>query len=84
MSLDSRSRDGPKSKIKENTKRFTVQFSGTDLDNLEWLTKEQGINMTEAIRKALNTDAFLRKTIKKGSEVLIKESPEDIYKLLIH
>jgi hypothetical protein len=76
---DTKSRAAPKFE----TKRLTIQISGSDLENLEWLAEEQKIPLTEAIRKALSTDAFIKKTLKKGADVLIKENSEDIYKLLL-
>lgn len=71
------------SKSKTGIKRLTIQISGIDLENLEWLADQQKIPLAEAIRKALSTDAFIKKTLKKGADILIKENSEDIYKLLL-
>lgn len=81
------SRAAPSSQTQANpkaTKRITINFQGKDLENLEWLAQHQNISLADAVRKALNTDAFVRKTLAEGSEILIKESPDDIYKLLLH
>lgn len=53
-------------------KRMTIYLSKELADKLEQLSRDLGISQTEALRRAIATEAYLRKEIDNGGKLLIK------------
>ena len=56
-----------------NSKRMNFRFSESTVATLEEIANERGITLTEAIRQAIETEAYLRKIKKSGAKILIQE-----------
>lgn len=56
-----------------NSKRMNFRFSESTVKTLEKIANERGITLTEAIRQAIETEAYLRKMKKSGAKILIQE-----------
>ena len=65
-----------------NVKRMSVTLSSDAAQLLEWLAATQGITQTEALRKAIATEAYLYKEIKQGSKVLILTSDKEVREVI--
>lgn len=63
-------------------KRMSVILSSDAAQLLEWLAATQGITQTEALRKAIATEAYLHKEIKQGSKVLILNSDKEVREIV--
>jgi hypothetical protein len=56
-----------------NTKRISFSLSGDTAQLLELLAKSQGITQNEALRKAIATEAYIRREIEKGTNILLQK-----------
>ena len=65
-----------------NVKRMSVSLSSDAAELLEWLAVTQGITQTEALRKAIATEAYLYKEIKKGSKTLLLTSDKEVREVI--
>jgi hypothetical protein len=59
--------------VPESKPRVSVTLLGESLDAIDYLSSSQDINYNSAIRKALLTEAYLRKEIELGGKVLIQK-----------
>lgn len=53
-------------------KRMSIALTGENQKSLDFLTRSQDISATEAIRRAIATEAFFRQQIEKGEAILIE------------
>lgn len=63
-------------KIAKSPKRMTISLSEDAADYLEDLADAQGITQSEALRRAIATEAYLQKSIKAGYKVLLENGKE--------
>jgi hypothetical protein len=56
-----------------STKRISFSLSGDTAQLLELLAKSQGITQNEALRKAIATEAYIRREIEKGTNILLQK-----------
>jgi hypothetical protein len=61
---------------------ITVSLSGDASDLLTKLAQDQGINIEEAIRKAIATEDYLYRARKEGAKVLILTSDKKVREIL--
>ena len=47
------------------------------VDELKRLSEEEGVTMTEIIRRSLSAESFLRNNINAGNKLLIQEKGQD-------
>jgi hypothetical protein len=59
-------------------KRMSVSLSGDAARLLEHLAEAQGITQTEALRKAIATEAYLRQEMDQGAKVLLQKPDKEI------
>jgi transcriptional regulator of met regulon len=64
-----------------NAKKMTIQLPERIARLLEELARTQGVTQVEAIRKAIATEAYLRRVTDQGGKVLIET--EDVIKELV-
>lgn len=76
-----RAKSKEKSKVSE-LKRMTVALPLDTARMLELLSELQGVSQTEALKRAISTEAFIQREIKDGSRVLI-QSPNNQLKELV-
>jgi Ribbon-helix-helix protein, copG family len=74
-----KTKDKPKN---SELKRMTIALPADTARMLELLSELQGVSQTEALRRAISTEAFIQREIKDGSKVLI-ESPDNRLKELV-
>jgi len=60
------------------SKRMSVSLSDDAARLLESLATTQGITQTEALRKAIATEAYIQKELASGSKILLLKSDKDI------
>jgi predicted DNA-binding protein len=65
-----------------NAKRQSVSLSSDVAELLAFLAESQGITQSEAIRKAIITEAYFRKEIEKGGEILVRKPDKDIQEVI--
>lgn len=53
------------------TKRMSVSFSSEDKEMLDFLARSQGITQTQALRKAIATEAYFLKEREEGGKILV-------------
>jgi hypothetical protein len=81
--VKSKSRAKSKEKTKASElKRMTVALPPETAKMLELLSELQGVSQTEALKRAISTEAFIQREIKDGSKVLI-QSPNSHLKELV-
>lgn len=59
-------------------KRMSVTLSGDAAKWLESLAESQGITQTEALRKAIATEAYIQREISEGSKILVQKADKEI------
>lgn len=59
-------------------KRMSITLSSDAAKWLELLAESQGITQTEALRKAIATEAYIQKEIAEGSKILIQKADKEI------
>jgi hypothetical protein len=57
---------------------MSISLSGDALEQLEMLASEQGISQVEALRRAIATEGYLKKTMKEGNKVLLLTSDKEV------
>ena len=68
---------------KEDPVKLSVNLSKEVVDALKTIASEQGTTVTEALRKAISTEKFLRDAAKEGSKVLIEQRDKSIRQLVL-
>lgn len=59
---------------KDNEKvRLTADLSVNDINALKELALQQGVTMTEALKRAIATDSVLQSRRREGSKVLLEK-----------
>ncbi len=61
--------------------KLTVNLPETLVRDLRAMAEDQGITMTEVLRRAIGTEKFLRDNIKQGSK-LVLEDPDKTFRLV--
>lgn len=69
-------------KKSKSPKRMSISLSGDAAWYLEKLAKAQGISQTEALRKAIATEAYLHEAIKEGARVLLEQPNKEIKEIV--
>jgi hypothetical protein len=64
-------------------KKLTINLSGEIYNSLQKLAEDQGVTITEALRKAIGTESFLREAKRDGSKILIQESDKTMKQVLL-
>jgi predicted transcriptional regulator len=59
-------------------KRMSITLSSDAAKWLEFLADTQGITQTEALRKAIATEAYIQKEILEGSKILVQKADKEI------
>ncbi len=54
-------------------KRMTISLGPKDKANLEFLTDEQDITQSEALRRAIATEVFVQKAQENGDLILLEK-----------
>lgn len=67
---------------KPKEKRMTISLPSETARMLELLCELQGVTQTEALRRAISTEAFIQREIKDGSKIFV-ESPDRRIKELV-
>jgi hypothetical protein len=62
----------------QKPKRMSVSLAGDAARMLEDLAAAQGITQSEALRKAIATESYIREELSKGSKVLIQKPSLEI------
>ena len=57
---------------KDSSKRITVSLPAETVEMLEILASLQSVSQSEAIRRAISTEAFIQHEIHNGSQVFVK------------
>jgi hypothetical protein len=58
-------------KPKALPKRMSISLTGNAAEVLDELAKSQDITQNEALRKAIGTEAYIRKEISNGSHIVV-------------
>ena len=61
-------------KDKCETKRVSVSLPLETIEKLDQIASRHGITMTDAIRRAIATEAYIDKEIQENSKILIQKS----------
>lgn len=59
-------------------KRVSVSLDHRDLARLEQVKRETNASESEAMRKALATEAFVQRTLENGGKILVQDSQGNI------
>lgn len=59
-------------------RRVTASLRERDERNLEQVAEIAGLTPSDAIRKALATEAFIQETLKSGGAILVRESSGEV------
>ncbi len=59
-------------------KRMSVTLPSDTAKWLELLAESQGITQTEALRKAIATEAYIQREIAEGSKILVQKADKEI------
>lgn len=68
---------------KINYKRMSISLPENIADLLEALGKEQGITQTEALKRAILTEAFIQRELSHGSDILVRKPGQDTLERLV-
>jgi hypothetical protein len=58
-------------KLKVAPKRISISLTGNAAEVLDDLARSQDIAQNEALRKAIGTEAYIRKEISNGSRIVV-------------
>ena len=61
-------------KDKGETKRVSVSLPLDTIEKLDAIASRHGISMTDAIRRAIATEAYIESEIQQDSKILIQKS----------
>ena len=62
----------------DNGKRMSVSLPKEAAESLEWLAKERGITLSEALRHAVATEDYIQKELRDGSKILIQKADKTL------
>ena len=63
--------------------KLSVNLSREVVEALKDIAQEQGTTVTEALRKAISTEKFLRDAAKEGAKVLIEDKDKSVKQLVL-
>lgn len=78
MSIKEKSTDRDKSQ----TKRVSVSLPLDTIEQLDQIARSHGITMTDAIRRAVATEAYLDNEIQENSKILIQKSDNSLIEVI--
>lgn len=64
--------------MNDKPKKLSVSIADDALELLEFLAQAQGISRSEALRKAIATEAYLQQERLEGSRVLLQKSSQEV------
>jgi predicted transcriptional regulator len=67
----------PSKATTKTAQRLTVNLPPALVEELKRLAEEEGVTMTEIIRRSLSAESFLRNNINAGNKLLIQEKGQD-------
>jgi hypothetical protein len=68
---------------KENSiRRLTVNLTEEDIQTLKRLAEAKGLTMTDTLRLALQTEAFIQERQQRGEKLLIEKSDGSLREVL--
>lgn len=59
-------------------KRMSVSLPREAAEKLEWLAKEKGTTLSEALKHAIATEGYIQKELQDGSIVLIQRADKTL------
>lgn len=65
-----------------NIVKLLIELPEEELEELRKLAEEQHVSMTDAARKAVATERYLRDNLKQGSKVLLRK-PDESYREVV-
>lgn len=63
--------------------KVSVNLSSEDVETLKAISEERGITMTEALRRAIALEKFVRNATKQGEKLLLEGQDKTIKQLII-
>jgi predicted transcriptional regulator len=69
--------------VDQKVVRLSVNLSKDVADALRWIAKKRQISATEAIRRAISTQAYVEEAHDRGAKILVKEPNEDTLRELV-
>jgi hypothetical protein len=66
-----------------DTKRMTVNLAEDALAKLKWIADSQGITLTEALRRAIATEGYIRQEASKGHKILVQDPATNVVRELV-
>jgi hypothetical protein len=63
--------------------KVTVNMTQEDVDDLRQLAESQGITLTEALRRALRTEKFIREVVDKDANILVEDKESKTVKQVV-
>ena len=67
---------------KSQTKRVSVSLPLDTIEQLDKIANRHGITMTDAIRRAVTTEAYLDNEIQENSKILIQKSDNSLIEVI--
>jgi len=81
--FDAETTEQLKSKVKNSDlKRMTIALPPESAKLVELLSGLQDVSQIEAIKRAISTEAFIQREVKKGSRILVQTSDDQIKELV--
>ena len=69
-------------KEKSQTKRISVSLPLETIEKLDKIASRHGITMTDAIRRAIATEAYIDREIQENSKILIQKSDNSLMEVV--
>ena len=69
-------------KGKSQTKRVSVSLPLDTIEKLDKIASRHGITMTDAIRRAIATEAYIDNEIQEDSKILIQKSDNSLIEVV--
>ncbi len=69
-------------KEKSQTKRVSVSLPLDTIEKLDKIASRHGITMTDAIRRAIATEAYIDREIQENSKILIQKSDNSLMEVV--
>ena len=69
-------------KDKSQTQRVSVSLPLDAIEKLDKIATRHGITMTDAIRRAIDTEAYINNEIQENSKILIQKSDNSLIEVV--
>lgn len=63
--------------------KVTVNMTQEDVDTLKELAEEQGITLTDALRRAVRTEKFIREAVAEDANILVEDKRKKTIKQVV-